>query len=413
MKAASSCRTSRLHACQLAAFLVVLAAALLAGCGGGATHVAPTISQPAAITVQPVNQVIPISDTATFTVTATGTAPLSYQWSENGVPISGATSATYTTPTIALDGSGSTLIGSFDVTVSNAAGSVTSNAVTLNAGPRSPKAGDLRYLLLEQVNLPGLGVTGVLPGTDNLEATYPNAVGTPLMMGECSLIDGCGWNADTLNLPPPMTGLTMNYNLGFNNIGSNYPTNPTIDSDLQSVATPNAVITSLDIETPMDTYAMSWVQTAQAGGFDYRLEKIPMGTNLQAEIQAAAAADGAESRVITAVSFDDTSQMAYLISYGWTGDTTTVYETQTTVATHADVRAAAVTLASEGYVISAFGGNDIDGYVLIGMRVQGDSLPRPNVASDPSGTVLATNPDSASIYFTTVVYLNALIVTEQ
>ena len=385
----------------------LLGAVLLMGCGGGSTHITSTNSQPAAITTQPVSQVIPIGDTATFTVAATGTAPLSYQWSENGVPISGATSATYITPAIALDSSGSTLIGSFDVTVSNAVGSVTSNAVTLNAGPRSPKAGDLRYLLSEQVTLPGLGPTAAMGG-DNLELVYTDAIGTPLMMGECSLNNGCGWDVDASNLPPPMTGLNMNYNLGFNNIGSGYPS---IDSDLQSVAAPNVVITSLDIETPVNTYAMSWVQTAQAGGFDYKLETVPMGANLQAGIQAVAAADGAESRVITAVSFDDTSQMAYLISYGWTGDTTTVYETQTMVTTKSNVLAAATTLAKAGYVISAFGGNDIDGYMLMGMRIQGDTLPRPIVMSTPSGTVLATNPDSA--YFTVVVFLNASTITEQ
>ena len=394
--------------CLLAASLVAFAATLLAGCGGSVATTT-VASQPVAITVEPTNQVIPIGDTATFTVAATGTAPLTYQWSENGIPISGATSATYTTPTIALDSSGSTSIGSFDVTIRNATSSVTSNAVTLTAGPRSPKAGDLRYLLSQQVSLPGFGPTAAAAG-DNLELSYPNAIGTPLMLGECSLNNGCGWDEDVSNLPPPMTGLNMNYNLGGNRIGNGYPS---IDSYLQSVTAPDVVITSLDIETALDTYALSWVQTAQTGGFDYRLETLPMGTNLQAEIQATAAADGAESRVITAVSFDDTSQMAYLISYGWTGDTTTVYETKTTVTMHSGVKAAAAALANEGYVISAFGGNDLDGYMLVGMRVQGDTLPRPIVIATPSNTVLATNPDSASIYFTLVVFLNDFDITEQ
>ena len=408
MHCASSRSSLHSHFCMLAASLVALAAALLTGCGGSVATTTAA-SQPVAITVEPTNQVIPIGDTATFTVAATGTAPLTYQWSENGVPISGATSASYTTPTIALDSSGSTSIGSFDVTIRNATSSVTSNAVTLTAGPRSPKTGDLRYLLSQQVSLPGFGPTAAAAG-DNLELSYPNAIGTPLMLGECSLNNGCGWDEDVSNLPPPMTGLNMNYNLGGNRIGNGYPS---IDSYLQSVTAPDVVITSLDIETALDTYALSWVQTAQTGGFDYRLETLPMGTNLQAEIQATAAADGAESRVITAVSFDDTSQMAYLISYGWTGDTTTVYETKTTVTMHSGVKAAAAALANEGYVISAFGGNDLDGYMLVGMRVQGDTLPRPIVIATPSGGVLATNPDSASIYFTPVVFLNDFDITEQ
>ncbi len=75
------------------------AALFLAGCGGG-NGTPPAPSQAVTITVQPVSQTVPIGSTATFTVTATGTAPLDYQWSENGAEISGANSATYTTPAV-------------------------------------------------------------------------------------------------------------------------------------------------------------------------------------------------------------------------------------------------------------------------------------------------------------------------
>ena len=50
------------------------------------------------ITTQPASQTVTAGQTATFTVTATGTAPLSYQWQKNGAAISGATSSSYTTP---------------------------------------------------------------------------------------------------------------------------------------------------------------------------------------------------------------------------------------------------------------------------------------------------------------------------
>src|ERR1700722_7796125 len=45
------------------------------------------------ITAQPANQTVTAGQTATFTVAATGTAPLSYQWQKNGSAISGATAA--------------------------------------------------------------------------------------------------------------------------------------------------------------------------------------------------------------------------------------------------------------------------------------------------------------------------------
>jgi hypothetical protein len=83
--------------------------------------VAPTI------TAQPSNQTVTAGQAATFTVTATGTAPLNYQWQKNSITISGATAATYTTPSTTASDNGS----QFTVIVSNSAGSVTSSAAVL------------------------------------------------------------------------------------------------------------------------------------------------------------------------------------------------------------------------------------------------------------------------------------------
>src|SRR5258708_5156194 len=62
---------------------------------------------PAAIapTVTPVaNQTVQVGQSATFTESASGTAPLSYQWQKNGAAINGAIGASYTTPaTVAGD----------------------------------------------------------------------------------------------------------------------------------------------------------------------------------------------------------------------------------------------------------------------------------------------------------------------
>ena len=85
----------------------------------------------ATITTQPGNQTVTAGQTATFTVVATGTAPLGYQWQKNGANIDGATSTSYTTPATTTADSGS----SFDVVVSNTAGTVTSSAATLTVNP--------------------------------------------------------------------------------------------------------------------------------------------------------------------------------------------------------------------------------------------------------------------------------------
>ena len=88
------------------------------------------------ITTSPTNQTVTPGQTATFTVVAAGTAPLSYQWQKNGVNIAGATAASYTTPATTASDNGST----FAVVVSNSVGTVTSPAATLtvSASPVGP-----------------------------------------------------------------------------------------------------------------------------------------------------------------------------------------------------------------------------------------------------------------------------------
>ena len=85
--------------------------------------------------------------TATFAVTASGTAPLIYQWYQNGSAIGGANSTSFTTPVVTTADNNTT----YSVTISNAAGSVTSSTATLLTGPLAPKLGDWRYLQFEQL----------------------------------------------------------------------------------------------------------------------------------------------------------------------------------------------------------------------------------------------------------------------
>lgn len=88
--------------------------------------VALTVVLPPSITQQPAPVTANLGQAATFSVVATGTAPLSYSWALGGVPIPGANSATFTLP--AVSGGDA---GAYTVTVSNGAGSVTSSVATL------------------------------------------------------------------------------------------------------------------------------------------------------------------------------------------------------------------------------------------------------------------------------------------
>ena len=79
------------------------------------------------ISVQPQSTSVTDGAMAAFSVTAAGTAPLSYQWRSGGAPISGATSASYSRPAVLADNG-----ALISVVVSNVAGSVTSNNATLS-----------------------------------------------------------------------------------------------------------------------------------------------------------------------------------------------------------------------------------------------------------------------------------------
>jgi hypothetical protein len=100
---------------------------LLAGCGGGGSSGSPAAVAPA-ITAQPTGQSVVVGQTASFSVMASGTAPLNYQWQKGTTPIAGATASSYTTPATSLPDDGST----FEVVISNSVGSATSNGATLH-----------------------------------------------------------------------------------------------------------------------------------------------------------------------------------------------------------------------------------------------------------------------------------------
>jgi len=89
------------------------------------------------IATQPVNQSVAVGLAATFSVMATGTAPLTYQWQKNNANISGATSASYTTPPTVSGDNGAT----FRVVVTNSAGIAMSNSATLTVNPVSVSTG--------------------------------------------------------------------------------------------------------------------------------------------------------------------------------------------------------------------------------------------------------------------------------
>jgi len=85
------------------------------------------------ISTQPASVTVTSGGNASFSVVATGTNPLSYQWLFNSNPISGATNASLNLTSVT-----SAQAGTYTVTVTNAAGSATSTGAILTVNAPAP-----------------------------------------------------------------------------------------------------------------------------------------------------------------------------------------------------------------------------------------------------------------------------------
>jgi uncharacterized delta-60 repeat protein len=81
------------------------------------------------ITAQPIGQTLLVGSNSTLTVTATGTAPLAYQWRKDGDNLSGANGTSHTVTAAQTNDT-----GAYTVVVTNAVGSVTSTVAQVNVG---------------------------------------------------------------------------------------------------------------------------------------------------------------------------------------------------------------------------------------------------------------------------------------
>ncbi len=132
-----------------------------------------TVNTAPNVTTDPTSQTVNAGVNVQFSVVATGTAPLSYQWRRNGSNlsnggnISGATNATLTITAVAEANE-----GSYDCVVTNGCGNDTSLAATLTVNP-VPCAGDLN----------GDGLVDLVDLT-TLLANFGTASGATAAMGD-------------------------------------------------------------------------------------------------------------------------------------------------------------------------------------------------------------------------------------
>lgn len=117
-----------------------------------------TSNEAPSIIEQPKSLTVNAGQKATFSVTSSGTAPLSYQWLKNGTEISGATSMNYVINVVQ-----SSDAGEYSVRVSNVQGTITSNKATLtviefNTSPQAvinSPVNNTKYVGGQQFNFSG------------------------------------------------------------------------------------------------------------------------------------------------------------------------------------------------------------------------------------------------------------------
>ena len=110
-------------------------AVVVSNVGGTVTSSIATLTvkpavQPPVITVQPTSSRVRATSNAIFSVVATGTMPLTYRWTRGSTLLPAATTDTLTLLGVTVDQA-----GSYQVTISNVAGSVTSDPATLAVDP--------------------------------------------------------------------------------------------------------------------------------------------------------------------------------------------------------------------------------------------------------------------------------------
>jgi glucose/arabinose dehydrogenase len=136
---------------------------------GGVYRIQYTLSSPPAITVQPVSKLVTVGEAVSFSVSASGTSPLSYQWQRNGANISGATGTSYSIAAAQLADNGAT----FRCRVTNAYGNVTSNSATLSVTANLAPAADITAPVAGTTYGGGQTISYSGTGTDPEDGSLP------------------------------------------------------------------------------------------------------------------------------------------------------------------------------------------------------------------------------------------------
>jgi len=162
-----------------------------------------TVNAPPSISAQPGGKSVIAGQTATFSVAAIGSGTLTYQWSRNGTAVSGATSASYTTPPTSNGDNGA----QFTVAITNSVGNVVSNPATLTVTPAT-------YIL--NVTQTSISFGAVSTGSSSVQGvTFTNAGNSTITISGVS-ISGAGFTAGGISTGEMVSpGQSVTFNVTF------------------------------------------------------------------------------------------------------------------------------------------------------------------------------------------------------
>jgi glucose/arabinose dehydrogenase len=124
---------------------------------------------PPGITQHPSSQTVTVGAPVTFSVRASGTSPLRYQWQRNGVNISGATAPDYRISAVTSSDNGAR----FRAIVSNDFGSVTSNEAVLTVTTNRAPTASITQPVAGSMYSPGSVISYAGSATDPEQGTLP------------------------------------------------------------------------------------------------------------------------------------------------------------------------------------------------------------------------------------------------
>ena len=225
-----------------------------------------------AIAVSPTNLTVLAGQPVTFSVTATGTAPLRYQWLKNGVVMPGASSSTLSLSTAISTDGGAT----FRVVVSNSVGSVTSTAATLTVKPAPGAPIILTYPERSRVLTNQTGVFSVTawsqspPGYQWQKGAFASAD---------NFVNVAGANASTYATPP--TALTDHLTL-FRCVVTNASGTTTSASEMlfvtAAVVSPKEITSDIKVSTQAGVPFNNTIKsTGGSAPLGFRANPLPDG----------------------------------------------------------------------------------------------------------------------------------------